>query len=283
LTEIEEARAYLIATAMPGYTMTLQGTEVAIGRLHPEFVIRLAIAIREARLAGLSTAGVFSAYRPPAFGVGGFVDKFNSLHTYGLAVDMTGIGGPGTPETELWHQIATRHGVVCPYGPYNPVEWNHCQPTQIKIILTENPLRETVTADGPISLEGMFRVGNTLISRIGNAGEPTADPPAHLFTAHQRTTAAYFKSPLPAAANIRTVANGKAVLSGRFPYKSVAFKGPPLSGQNVGAWLTGGTARVDDDGDRPNSSKSRSGSSTSRGSTPKPIVMSRILAARGKK
>ena len=74
--------------------MTLQGAEIAIGRLHPEFVVRLANAIREARSAGMPFAGVFSAYRPPAFGVGGSSDKFNSLHTYGLAVDMHGIGGP---------------------------------------------------------------------------------------------------------------------------------------------------------------------------------------------
>ena len=86
--EVAEARAYLIETASPGFTMTLQGAELAIGRLHPEFVVRLANAIREARSAGLPFAGVFSAYRPPAFGIGGFSDKFNSLHTYGLAVDM---------------------------------------------------------------------------------------------------------------------------------------------------------------------------------------------------
>jgi hypothetical protein len=86
--EIAEARAYLVETASPGYTMTLQGAELAIGRLHPEFAVRLENAIREARSAGLPSAGVFSAYRPPAFGVGGFSDKFNSLHTYGLAVDM---------------------------------------------------------------------------------------------------------------------------------------------------------------------------------------------------
>jgi hypothetical protein len=36
------ARAYLIATATPGYTMTRQGPERAIGRLHPQFVNRLA-------------------------------------------------------------------------------------------------------------------------------------------------------------------------------------------------------------------------------------------------
>src|SRR5829696_7142454 len=39
---IASARAYLIETARPGDTMTRQGPELAIGRLHPEFVIRLA-------------------------------------------------------------------------------------------------------------------------------------------------------------------------------------------------------------------------------------------------
>ena len=52
---IAAARAYVMETASPGYTMTLQGAELAIGRLHPEFVIRLA-PIREARSAGLPFA-----------------------------------------------------------------------------------------------------------------------------------------------------------------------------------------------------------------------------------
>jgi hypothetical protein len=155
--------AYLVQTAVPGGTMMRQGPELAIGRLHPEFARRLAAAIHEARQAGLSNAGIFSAYRPPAFGVGGFSDKFNSLHTYGLAVDMTGIGGPGSADAKLWHEIAARHGVACPYGYANHVEWNHCQPTRIKIILPANPLRQTVTADGPIDLENMFAAGNRSI------------------------------------------------------------------------------------------------------------------------
>jgi hypothetical protein len=155
--------AYLVQTAVSGGTMTRQGPELAIGRLHPEFVGRLAAAIREARQAGLPNAGIFSAYRPPAFGVGGFSDKFNSLHTYGLAVDMTGIGGPGSAEAKLWHEIAAKHGVACPYGYANHVEWNHCQPTRIKIILPTNPLRQTVTADGPIDLKNMFAAGDRSI------------------------------------------------------------------------------------------------------------------------
>jgi hypothetical protein len=185
--ETKRARAYLVATSSPGYTMTRQGPERAIGRLHPAFVDRLAAAIAEARESGLPFAGIFSAYRPPAFGVGGFIDKFHSLHTYGLAVDITGIGAPGTPSALLWHEIAARHGVICPYGPHNPAEWNHCQPTRIKIILSENPLRETVTEDGPISLEGMFEVGNSLIAASDGVKEPT-EPPAHFFSRRKRRT-----------------------------------------------------------------------------------------------
>jgi hypothetical protein len=169
--EIAEARVYLIETASPGYTMTLQGAELAIGRLHPEFAIRLEHAIREARSAGLPSAGVFSAYRPPAFGVGGFSDKFNSLHTYGLAVDMRGVGDPGSPEAQLWHQIAAKNGVVCPYGPRDHAEWNHCQPTSVKIISAQNPLRETVSSAGPFDLESMFEAGNRMIEDMASAAD----------------------------------------------------------------------------------------------------------------
>src|SRR5436190_11055118 len=179
--ETARARAYLIETATPGYTMTRQGPERAIGWLHPEFVRRLAAAIAEARGAGLPFAGIFSAYRPPVFGVGGFADKFHSLHTYGLAVDVTGIGAPGTPSALLWHEIAARNGVICPYGPHSPAEWNHCQPTWVKIILADNPLRETVTADGPIGLEDMFEVGYSLIAASDTLGASTGDPSTHFF------------------------------------------------------------------------------------------------------
>src|SRR5262249_32428888 len=174
-TEIAAARNYLIETASPGYTMARQGPELAIGRLNPEFAVRLANAVREARQGGLPSAGVFSAYRPPAFGIGGFFDKFHSLHTYGLAVDMYGIGGPGSAAAQLWYEIAARHGVVCPYGYHHQAEWNHCQPTSLKIILADNPLRETVTAEGPLSLESMFEAGNTLIANPSSIADATAD------------------------------------------------------------------------------------------------------------
>jgi hypothetical protein len=144
---------------------------IAISRLHPEFAVRLESAIRQARNVGLPFAGIFSARRPPVFGVGGFSDKFNSLHTYGLAVDMRGIGRPGSPEAQLWHQIAAKNGVVCPYGPRDPAEWNHCQPTSMKIILADNPLRDTVNSQGPFNLEIMFEVDSNIIEDVASATE----------------------------------------------------------------------------------------------------------------
>ena len=163
---LTEARAFLLQTANPSHTMVKQGPEFAINHLHPEFAVRLAKAVHEARATGLLSAGVYSAYRPPAFGVGGFSDKFNSLHAYGLAVDMHGIGRPGSAEARLWHEVAARYGVICPYGPYHKTEWNHCQPTALKKILAESPLRETITADGPVSLEAMFDAGDLLVERL---------------------------------------------------------------------------------------------------------------------
>jgi hypothetical protein len=172
-TELAQARAYLVQTASPSHTMAQQGPKLAIERLHPEFAIRLAKVLREARESGLSSAGIYSAYRPPAFGVGGFSDKFNSLHAYGLAVDLYGIGRPGSDEAQRWHEIAVRYGVICPYGPHHKREWNHCQPTGIKIVLPENLLRDTITADGPVSLETMFEAGNSVVARLSNDNSRT--------------------------------------------------------------------------------------------------------------
>src|SRR5215510_9486477 len=167
-TELAEARSYLIQTASPSHTMVKQGSELAIERLHPEFAIRLAKAVREGRDYGL-VAGIFSAYRPPAFGVGGFSDKFNSLHSYGLAVDLYGIGRPGSVEALWWHEIAAKYGLICPYGHHDKAEWNHCQPTGL--ISADNLLRETITADGPMSLEAMFEAGNSAIESPANAAD----------------------------------------------------------------------------------------------------------------
>jgi hypothetical protein len=164
--EVKSERAYLLATSRPGGTMMRQGPEVAIARLHPEFAVRLAAAIREAREQGLPEAGIFSAYRPPAFGIGGFKDKFNSLHSYGLAVDMHGIGAAGSSEAKLWTQIAAKHGVACPYGVNNRAEWNHCQPTRIKMVRSDSPLVKTIKPEGPVNPLNMFEAGKELIESV---------------------------------------------------------------------------------------------------------------------
>ena len=187
-TELTEARSYLIQTASPGYTMAKQGSELAIERLHPEFAIRLTKALREARDYGL-LAGIYSAYRPPAFGVGGFSDKFNSLHAYGLAVDLYGIGRPGSVETLWWHEIAAKHGVICPYGHHDRAEWNHCQPTGVKVVSADNRLRETITADGPVSLEAMFEAGNSAVERPANAADTVGRTQQCDEHAHRQPTA----------------------------------------------------------------------------------------------
>jgi hypothetical protein len=268
--ETARARAYLIETATPGYTMTRQGPERAIGRLHPEFVKRLAAAIAEARGAGLPFAGIFSAYRPPAFGIGGFADKFHSLHTYGLAVDVSGIGAPGTPSALLWHEIAARNGVICPYGPRNPVEWNHCQPTWVKIILPDNPLRETVTADGPIRLEDMFEVGYLLIAGSATVGTSASDPPEHLLKETQVRTAMAVDPHAKIASNRTTPKTALSVLD------RYSLRWPPISGGKVG-WPKGvpRIAKLDDETRRPNSV------TASRTLSPKLISIPRVLAVSG--
>lgn len=151
---VDRARAYLVATATPGFTMVRQGPVVAIGRLHPDFAMRLEQAIRQARASGLDHAGIFSAYRPPAFGIGGFSDKYNSLHSYGLAIDATGIGSAGSASARLWQKIVKRVGLFLPYGSSNKAEFNHVQLIETKVALAK--MRATITASAPKDLRSMW-------------------------------------------------------------------------------------------------------------------------------
>jgi hypothetical protein len=162
---VEEAKAYLIETATPGYTMVRQGVPVAIGRLHPDFIVKLAAAVHLAREGGMTNAGVYSAYRPPAFGVGGFSDKFNSLHSYGLAADMTGIGGPGSRFAKLWQIIVRRVGIYLPYGANNRAEFNHTQLVPTK--MASSFLRRTITASAPKDLQQMW-LASGITSYVGD-------------------------------------------------------------------------------------------------------------------
>jgi hypothetical protein len=151
---INEARAYLIRTSTEqrercvAYTMARQGVEVAIGRLHPVMAVRVARSIEQARNEGIP-ACVYSAFRPPAFGVGGFSDKYNSTHAYGIAVDFGGIGRPGSKTARRFQEIAASNGLYSLYGPGDRAEWNHYQLIPVRRIAPNNPLRDTITANGP--------------------------------------------------------------------------------------------------------------------------------------
>lgn len=152
--EVRIARGYLASTATIGLTMARQGVEIALGRLHPDFAVKLAAAIKRAREAGLAHCGIFSAYRPPAFGVGGFSDKFNSLHSYGLAADVTGIGGPGSRHAHLWERIVRQVGLFLPYGANNRAEFNHTQLLSTRVAARQ--LRGTITSSAPKDLFKMW-------------------------------------------------------------------------------------------------------------------------------
>ena len=150
--------------------------------------------------------------------------------------------------------------MICPYGPHNLLEWNHCQPTWVKVILAEDPLRETVTADGPISLQGMFEVGYSVIAASSSLGGPTGHPPAHS-AMEQRITA---------AANIRPPQTYRSIFDSRVK------KSPRLYVEKLG-WPKGvpRIANLDGEPGRPKSS------ATSR-TLLKPIVMPRMIVQPGR-
>ena len=149
---------YLAETATPGGTMGRQGVQKAIGNLHPTFASNLERAIKQARAEGIP-ASIFSAYRPPGYGVGGYTDKTMSLHAYGLAVDVTGIGKAGSATAQRWYEIATANGLFNPYGPNNRSEWNHYQGVAEKgevFTRTHPDLKKSITSMGPDDPQAMW-------------------------------------------------------------------------------------------------------------------------------
>jgi hypothetical protein len=156
---LDGALDYLVASVVdPGGTMERQGIRTSIERLHPAFVIRLAKAVQDARASGIP-AFVFSAYRPPALGVGGYANKFASAHAYGLAADMGGIGEACSSAAKEWKAIANRNGLFIPYGACNGAEFNHVQLMEEhgEQFVGEHPkMRKSIDSDGPIDLLAMW-------------------------------------------------------------------------------------------------------------------------------
>lgn len=154
-----QAKAYLVKTAIPGGTMMTYGrriagkgaslarikqagAEYAIGMLHNVYAIRLARAVRQARAEGLNI-GVFSAYRGPDLGVGGFGDKTESTHAAGIGSDMYGIKSAAI--AARWQKIANANGLYLPYGPHNRAERNHTQLLMIASTKERPALKKMIT------------------------------------------------------------------------------------------------------------------------------------------
>ena len=127
------------------------------------------------------------------------------------------------------------NGVVCPYGPRDHAEWNHCQPTSVKIISAQNPLRETVNSAGPFDLESMFEAGNPMIEDMASAADSlsrAAPTPVHALEAN-----ASGLTPIRhLAASRKTKRNWSAAMR-RAAAKSVAHARPnsPAAKQRVAA------------------------------------------------
>ena len=170
ITDPNEARTYLSSQSLhrnrPGDT----------GNLHPDFALKLANAIQQARAEGLQV-GVMSGFRTPgqtgsAYDAGG-----NSSHSYGLASDISGLDGPNGRVTTRWAQIAGQNGLSNPYGVGNAAEFNHWQ-------LPPQPLERT--PDQLARLKAAAATGNyqNVWNAYGGGGAtPAAPQPEIAFTA----------------------------------------------------------------------------------------------------
>jgi hypothetical protein len=104
--------------------------------LNPLFVTKMAAAIRQARAQGLNV-GVESGFREPWQTGSRYDREGDSSHSYGAAIDVNGIGQPGSQTARQWYNIAMANGIYNPYfsDDSNNKEWNHYQ-------LTSQPLEK---------------------------------------------------------------------------------------------------------------------------------------------
>ncbi len=65
--------------------------------------------------------------------------------------------------------IAAENGVYGPYGPYNGAEWNHYQLIPLLSVTAGNPLRRTITGQGPISTALMWLASGVGLTSIAPA------------------------------------------------------------------------------------------------------------------
>lgn len=145
LSDPAQARAYL--SSLSSHAFRLGDTSF----LHPDFAVKMANAVQQARAAGLPVT-VQSGYRANPTTGSKYDAEGYSLHGYGAAMDVGGIGGAGSPQAQQWAQIAQKNGIYNPYGVGNTAEFNHWQMV-------------------PWKLENRPDVQNAIVSAGGDAGK----------------------------------------------------------------------------------------------------------------
>jgi hypothetical protein len=143
----------------------------------------------------------------------------------------------------------------------------------VKIIFADNPLRQTVTADGPISLEDMFEIGYSLIAASDSAAGPAVDPATHFFKSAQARTAMPVKVQVGSAPGSKSADKWSVRRAGRPIFEGGSVKRPRLSEHNL-EWPKEVPCIASLE-HQPRSSKSPSNSRTL---PPKAIVMPQVLA-----
>jgi hypothetical protein len=136
--------------------------------LNPAFATQLASALRQANAAGLHV-GVESGFREPtqtgsAYDAGG-----NSSHTYGLAADISGLGGANSAQAQQWQKIAEANGLHNPYGIGDAAEFNHWQLPPQPLEKSPQLLASLQAAKATGNFSNVWNAYNT-----GSAAAPTA-------------------------------------------------------------------------------------------------------------
>lgn len=119
-TDPDEARNYL--SGLSAHQSRVGDTSY----LHPDFALRLANSIQQARALGMPVT-LESGYRTPTTTGSNYDAQGYSLHGFGAAADVSGIGNAGSPSAALWGKIAAQNGIYNPYGLSDAKEYNHWQ------------------------------------------------------------------------------------------------------------------------------------------------------------
>lgn len=130
---------------------------------NPAWASALAATLRDANNQGLHV-GLASGYRLPTQTGSSFDASGRSLHSYGLASDISGFT-PGSPEAHKFYEIAQSHGIYNPYGPDNKAEYNHYQAVPYE--LSQSQAAPLIKAAATGDWNNVITAGNTLMSAGG--------------------------------------------------------------------------------------------------------------------